>query len=652
MRGKAEELREEVDASLSKLLSAKPSRQYTHALHHHAWALLKHCMQHKAGYWLRSCLPSEVEAFAEAVDATILAAVERVLGVSFDPSTYGTDTNPVVTDFLAELLHDPGPMAAEVATLSEDAVARARSRLHLPTRLKGAGIRRMATVRDAAFIGCMNAILPRFMTRNSGTNTPTPGFFHPQPRSVLGKGSFNATSSARQYDHFLNDAHAHGSDSYAAEMREAWGRLQAATAGHLGDADVRQMERKVEAASGSQKELTAFLDQANNSRLRNKVCALPATCRERILFNQLDAASCMWIVAIPTARTAMTPHELREVAAGYFLLPSPCLSPVVGSQIILPSTEHNPVIVDLYGEALMNLPAHGDAHWRVQHDGIADAFRDHCVHDIGNAVRREVDDFFPQAVPLGNTVPRDELKDIVPDAELSLPAFNVVTGSHDPRSLKSTLLEFNTMRYGVKYTAVPRAMAVDRFEHSLLGDIQRGLAARDAAWHNTESGQKGHLRDILDMSEYTGMVFGTLGEVSKGVHRTLRELLDADNDADSDAAGIVAGVVGGNPSDDSRSDSEGEGDAGARYDFSTGTSSARGKYNDGKRRRQLYTGADATLMEAALNLCEWKLKHSIKMAAFERLSKLLKKHMLPKDGSQLTETWYQVGGVVLEGPGH
>eukprot|EP00873_Tetraselmis_striata_P000849 jgi/Tetstr1/421113/TSEL_012157.t2 len=141
---------------------------------------------------------------------------------------------------------------------------------------------------------------------------------------------------------------------------------------------------------------------------------------------------------------------------------------------------------------------------------------------FGIAVRREVDDLFQQAVPLGNTVPRDELKDLVPDAELSLPAFNVVTGSYDPRSLKSTLLEFKTMRYGVKYTSVPRATAVDRFERSLLGDIQRGLAARDAAWHNTEPGQKGPLRDILDMSEYTGMVFGTVGEVSKVVHRTER----------------------------------------------------------------------------------------------------------------------------------
>eukprot|EP00873_Tetraselmis_striata_P008102 jgi/Tetstr1/428366/TSEL_018401.t1 len=145
----------------------------------------------------------------------------------------------------------------------------------------------------------------------------------------------------------------------------------------------------------------------------------------------------MWTVAIPTARTATTPHELREVAAGgYFLLPSLCLAPVVGSQIILPSTEHNPVTVDLYGDALMNLPAPRDAHWRVQHDAIADAFCDHCVHDLGIAVRREVDDLFQQAVPLGNTVPRDEVKDLVPDAKLSLPAFNVVTGSYDPPELE------------------------------------------------------------------------------------------------------------------------------------------------------------------------------------------------------------------------
>eukprot|EP00873_Tetraselmis_striata_P040690 jgi/Tetstr1/460954/TSEL_006106.t1 len=62
-----------------------------------------------------------------------------------------------------------------------------------------------------------------------------------------------------------------------------------------------------------------------------------------------------------------------------------------------------------------------------------------------------------------------------------------------------------------------------------------------------------------------------------------------------------------------------------------------------KRRRQLYTGADATLMKAAFNLCKWKLKHNIKTAAFERLSKLLKKLAHATKGrTELTETTYQV----------
>eukprot|EP00873_Tetraselmis_striata_P036720 jgi/Tetstr1/456984/TSEL_043649.t1 len=178
----------------------------------------------------------------------------------------------------------------------------------------------------------------------------------------------------------------------------------------------------------------------------SKLLSAKPSRRERISFDQLDTASGMWTVAIPTARMVTAPHELRDVPAGYFFLPSQCLAPVVGSQIILPSTEHNPVTVDLYGDARMNLPAPGDAHWRVQqHDPIADAFRDHFSHDPGIVVSHEVDDLFKQAVPLGNTVPRDEVKDL-----------------------------------------------------------------------------KGPLRDIMDVSEYTGMVFGTVGEMSKGVRRVVR----------------------------------------------------------------------------------------------------------------------------------
>jgi len=68
-------------------------------------------------------------------------------------------------------------------------------------------------------IVCRNDTLPRFLTRNSTTPTPDYGLFDPQLEAVLGRGTFNAFSSARPYDPFPNDAR--GSASNAAAMRKA-----------------------------------------------------------------------------------------------------------------------------------------------------------------------------------------------------------------------------------------------------------------------------------------------------------------------------------------------------------------------------------------------------------------------------------------------
>eukprot|EP00873_Tetraselmis_striata_P009544 jgi/Tetstr1/429808/TSEL_019675.t1 len=227
-----------------------------------------------AGYWLRSCTPSEVEAFADAVDATVIAAVERVLEASFDPSTYGTDTNPdVVTDILAELLHnpdDPEPTAAEAAYYFERGcsgqnakhasppIRLLEGRWHPPHRYRP---------RCPAFIGCMNGILPKFLTRSSVTNTPIPSFFDPRLESVLGRGSFIATSSARQLVRSPPQRSSWVGELRRGDARGVGGRLWAATTGHLRDAAARVTERDAEAASGSQKDLAAFVDHANNSRL-------------------------------------------------------------------------------------------------------------------------------------------------------------------------------------------------------------------------------------------------------------------------------------------------------------------------------------------------------------------------------------------------
>lgn len=76
--------------------------------------------------------------------------------------------------------------------------------------------------------------------------------------------------------------------------------------------------------------------------------------------------------------------------------------------------------------------------------------------------------------------------DMLPDVEPSLPAFSVVIGCYYPRCLKPGPVELKTTRCGVKYIVVARAVAVNWFQRTLLGDMQRGLSVRDTAWHDTE----------------------------------------------------------------------------------------------------------------------------------------------------------------------
>eukprot|EP00873_Tetraselmis_striata_P026257 jgi/Tetstr1/446521/TSEL_034047.t2 len=128
-------------------------------------------------------------------------------------------------------------------------------------------------------------------------------------------------------------------------------------------------------------------------------------------------------------------------------------------------TDTHPVVIDFPAEFLQN------------QDDLDHAAADAAILS-GDAEARTRS--VRQPVLLGNTVLlMDELKNMVPNLELSLPAFDVDTVSYDSQSLKPTLPELKTIRHGVKYIAVPWATNVDRFERgSILGDMQRGLAVR------------------------------------------------------------------------------------------------------------------------------------------------------------------------------
>eukprot|EP00873_Tetraselmis_striata_P008519 jgi/Tetstr1/428783/TSEL_018770.t1 len=124
-------------------------------------------------------------------------------------------------------------------------------------------------------------------------------------------------------------------------------------------------------------------------------------------------------------------------------------------------------------------------------------------------------------MPLGKNVPIDELKDLVPNAKLSLPGLNDATGSFNSRrSLNPTLLELKTaLQYGVKYAEVPQCPGGPGQVVGRLGRHARtevgctpgcGVAQYGGSpWDKRLDHFETH---IFDMPEYTGMIFSIVSE--------------------------------------------------------------------------------------------------------------------------------------------
>ena len=76
----------------------------------------------------------------------------------------------------------------------------------------------------------------------------------------------------------------------------------------------------------SQRSLTQALERVRHQGMLEHVESLPPSQdRVKKMHLQLDAYSSTWIWAVPTGNIACSPCEFHEVAATYFLLPSPAL---------------------------------------------------------------------------------------------------------------------------------------------------------------------------------------------------------------------------------------------------------------------------------------------------------------------------------------
>ena len=515
LRRKAEDVGASIRTVVDKLTGqTSEGRQ----LHHHAWAMLQHSLQHKAVYWLRNCLPCEVGSFADEVDAAVRRAVEQVLQLSFDVASYPE----AVMDDTAAREHNWAAPGAGLPITTTDSIERAQARLHLPAVAKGGGIRLAARTVDAAFVGALNDVLPRFLEEpGKGEDIPPlPGFYKAQLEDIFGDGSFHPENIATRYQQFLTRAD--GGCRMAAELHSAWSRMQAATTERVPDAD-NLLLLPVAAARGTQRELTRLIEQAAAIPVAAKFAALPNAHRDS-LFSQINPSSWQWVTALPIGTNTMNPSQLREVAATYFLLPSPLLRPLQGRALSVRTLQGDAILCDGYGDNLLNARLPGrDCQWSRGHSELQATLATSIHKLLGLHVDVEVRGQFQNLVPPERQLEAElhQLEGIVPDIGTYVAQFDEegqFTGS------AYTHLELKTIRRSTNYRQWMQTggMAVDRRTAQLAKAARDKLSRKEQEWCGTAPGDTGPMTGYFDSVPYTGLAWGPLGETSKGVVETVR----------------------------------------------------------------------------------------------------------------------------------
>jgi hypothetical protein len=476
--------------------------------HHHAWAMLQHSLQHQVVYWLRNCLPSQVHAMAAGVDSAVCQAAEDILGVSFDESAYQCV--------------DGESEEALVEGVSAAGVRRARTRLGLAARHRGGGLRSAVSLIHPAFLGAFMGVAPRFLDRLSGTGALETGGFQSQLHHVFGNGCFNAANAAERFAGLLrNDA-----CSYGREFAASWQALQELTQDHVPNAR-NVLLLPAAGAYGSQRELTQLVEIAAMTRLDGELAQLLRRTRESHLHRQVDSISTQWVTAIPQPDTVLSREQLREVAARFFLLPSPALAPFVGHVINVPNSRGTQRLCDAFGDRLCTAQLPGAGYFGRAHDKLQGSIA-RTARGMGLPVEMEVEHGFQHCVPpeRRHEATAAHLRGIIPDLGMALPQEDPssIDGSGYSDLTRNCLLELKTLRYGNFYKQHVNAKAVDVRAGQLQGEAERALAAKDLEWSGTPVGTIGPMQARLRSAPYHGVVFGHMGEASAFVPRLAKAI--------------------------------------------------------------------------------------------------------------------------------
>ncbi|MEM9998880.1 MAG: hypothetical protein AAF809_14355, partial [Bacteroidota bacterium] len=457
---------------------------YLHALH----AIERYCLAPLGDFLASTVYPSQARAALGRFDAALDACVKASFGCGGD----FVESDPY-----------------------------AQRRLRLPARRKGLGIRSRVDVADAAFVGCVCAVLPEMLDRGS-----LKGFL-PALEPVFGAGAFDDVNALRRFDGLLSN---YGHLPLAAELRGAWSRLQQDYTATAGSAPTSGPLAAPAAAAGidlsercpyrkMQKAITEQREAARAARLATDLRRLPARDPRKTSYFVADRMSRAWVQSWPTRSLQISNSDLAEIATNYLGLASPACRNHVGKSILGTAS-----VLDPHGHILLshNRLVNKDSSRTRWHDATSYELSAY-LHEAGISHEVECSGLFASVAPAAywNQSPWTASR-IIPDFAIRGPA-----GTPTPEEQRlfdvKTISDCET-RYKAPNCEGRNDKANPVNQRAAHVDVEYVAHARelDRKWHNVQPPATGPFgRRLAEFGQVGGLVFGHYGECSDTTHKLI-----------------------------------------------------------------------------------------------------------------------------------
>ena len=346
------------------------------------WVILKCSLAQKLDWHLSLSYPTDIIEAAIEMDSILWDLLQHATKLHIPRVEEGLGVECV--------LQVPGVVSLEGRSFQ-------RWLVNQPVKQGGLGLRSLAETSPAAFIGGVEMSLPHFV----GEEGICP-LLEEQVGRVEGVnrwGTFLVAGSRTscEFDQAWNSIRLEAEQCCTFLQKELEGELAARTAAAgQGKVDGSTRRLVVQQREGLRHEVLALALQRHRDR----------EARPVFVFQNFDKLSGAWLLALPGRDTGLSSQVFTEAMAAHLCLPSPA---VAAGGWVGRTTVRGGVVIDKFGDAIMNckhLP--GDT-WRARHDTGKLAIVDECLHS-GLVHDCEVYRIFADLIPAQVVVQGEDLE--------------------------------------------------------------------------------------------------------------------------------------------------------------------------------------------------------------------------------------------------